>query len=152
MSAKDAVIVTWDDRYSVGMNEIDAQHQALFETINRLWSAIVGKGSREQILVLIDELERYTVAHFSDEEKFMESTAYPDLAAHRPLHETFVQRIAAERQGVSAGKSISLDLLHFLKDWLVQHIQVEDQRYAAHCRQDPQRGSGLAGFFKRFWA
>lgn len=152
MGAKDTVIVTWDERYSVGMSEIDAQHQALFETINRLWSAIVDKSNREQILMLIDELERYTVAHFSAEEKFMESTAYPDLAAHRQLHQTFVQRIATERQDVSAGKSISLDLLRFLKDWLVQHIQVEDQRYAAHCRQDPQRSSGLSGLFKRFWA
>lgn len=152
MSAKDAVIVAWNDSYSVGMGAIDEQHQALFNTINQLWSVIVAKGSDEQVAKLIEELERYTIAHFTAEEVFMEATGYPGLAEHRQLHRQFTDRIAAERQQVAAGKSIGLDLLHFLKDWLVAHIQVEDQRYAAHCRQSQKKEGGLSGFFKRFWA
>lgn len=152
MSAKGAAIVSWDPSYSVGMEEIDAQHQALFSTINRLWNAIVGKGSQDEVLGLIDELERYTVAHFSAEEDFMQASGYPGFPAHQELHQHFVQRIAAEKAAVVAGKSISLDLLRFLKDWLVQHIQGEDLRYAAHVRQAPAQGGSLGAFFKRFWA
>ncbi|GBG03784.1 hemerythrin [Azospira sp. I13] len=153
MGAKEAVIVAWNDAYSVGMQAIDEQHQALFTTINRLWSAIIGKGSQEQVSLLITELEQYTKAHFAAEEAFMDAAGYPGLPEHKELHRTFVSRIAAERQKVSEGKTISLDLLHFLKDWLVEHIQVQDQRYAAHCRQNRQQkeGGGLSAFFKRFW-
>jgi len=153
MGAKDAMIVAWNDAYSVGMEAIDEQHQALFNTINRLWSVIVGKGSQEQIAQLIEELERYTVAHFTAEEAFMQATGYPNFESHRALHRQFTDRIAVERAHVAAGKAISLDLLHFLKDWLVGHIQAEDQRYAAHCQQSRQKeSSGISGFFKRFWA
>lgn len=153
MSAKDAVIVAWNDGYSVGMLEIDEQHKALFDTINRLWSVLIGgKGSDGEVLRLIDELERYTVAHFTAEEIFMAQADYPDLAPHKVLHKNFVQRIADERLAVSQGKSLSLDLLHFLKDWLVDHILVQDQQYAVYCRQDKKRSSGLGGLFKRFWS
>ncbi|MDE2586163.1 MAG: hemerythrin family protein [Betaproteobacteria bacterium] len=153
MTAKDAGIVAWNDSYSVGMLEIDEQHKALFGTINRLWAVLVGgKGDNAEVLRLIDELERYTVAHFSAEEAFMAQAGYPELVAHKVLHKNFVQRIAEERQGVVQGKRLSLDLLHFLKDWLVDHILVQDQQYAIFCRQDKKRTSGLGGFFKRFWA
>ena len=153
MGVRDAAIVTWNDAYSVGMLEIDEQHKALFETINRLWTVLVsGKGDNVEVLRLIGELERYTVAHFTAEEAFMTQAGYPDLAAHKVLHKNFVQRIADERQGVVQGKSLSLDLLHFLKDWLVDHILVQDQQYAAYCREDKKRTTGLGGFFKRFWA
>ncbi|QEL66302.1 hemerythrin [Oryzomicrobium terrae] len=153
MSARDGAIVAWQDSYSVGMEEIDAQHQALFSTINRLWAVLVGgKEAPGEVLGLIEELERYTVAHFSAEETFMERAGYPGLAAHRALHAQFVQRIAAERQSASQGRRLSLDLLHFLKDWLVEHILVQDQQYAAYCRENKARSSGLSGLFKRFWA
>lgn len=149
--AVEKAIVNWQDSYSVGMAEIDDQHKALFATINRLWAAIVGKGDPASVLGLLDELERYTVSHFSAEEVFMSQIGYPDFAAHKKLHALFVQRIAQERAGVSAGKSLSLDLLHFLKDWLIQHILVEDQRYAAFCRESTKKNQGLTALFKRFW-
>ena len=79
------------------------------------------------MLRLVEELERYTVSHFTAEEIFMTQTGFPGLAAHQALHQKFISRIAAEREAVSQGKALSLDLLHFLKYWLVDHILVQDQ-------------------------
>ena len=145
------VLVNWQDRYSVGMAEIDEQHKALFSTINRLWSVIVGKGEASVVLGLLDELERYTVQHFSAEEIFMRQVNYPDFEQHKKLHAQFVQRVAQEKGNVVAGKSLSLDLLHFLKDWLIEHILVEDQRYATFYGESRKKEQGLGALFKRFW-
>lgn len=151
-AAAERAIVNWQDSYSVGMAEIDEQHRALFDTVNRLWAAIIGKGEPAVVLALLDELEGYTVQHFSAEEIFMRQNGFPDFERHKKLHAVFVQRMAQERRAAAAGKSLSLDLLHFLKDWLIEHIQVEDQRYAAFCRESKKKDLGLGGLFKRFWA
>lgn len=148
---KEKGIVDWQDRYSVGMTEIDEQHQALFSAINRLWATIIGKGEAGAVRELLDELERYTISHFSAEEIFMRQMEYPDFDRHKKLHVMFTGRIAQEREAVAQGKSVSLDLLHFLKDWLIEHILVEDQRYAAFCRENKKKDLGLGALFKRFW-
>lgn len=152
MAVTGAVIVKWQDNYSVGMAEIDEQHKALFSTINRLWTAIIGKGEPGVALALLDELERYTASHFLAEEAFMRQAGFPDFERHRVLHETFVLRIVQERAAITEGGHLSLDLLHFLKDWLIEHILVEDQRYAAYCREHRKKDSGLGALFRRFWS
>lgn len=143
-------LVGWKDEFSIGLPEIDEQHQALFELINRLWTAIVRQAGTDEILKIVMDLERYTLSHFTAEETFMRVAAYPDFQQHKKEHEDFVARVARERQAVTSGKSISLDLIRFLKDWLINHILVADRKYADfHARKG---GGGLSRFFKRFFS
>jgi RHS repeat-associated protein len=41
------------------------------------------------------------------------------------------------------------ELLHFLRDWLVNHILVEDRRYEAHFHNEKRSKSILGRFFAR---
>lgn len=144
-------LVGWKDEFSIGLQEIDEQHQALFELINRLWTAIVKQASTEEILKIVMDLERYTLSHFTAEETFMRVSEYPGFPQHKKEHEEFVARIAKERQSVTGGKTISLDLIQFLKDWLINHILVSDKDYAGFHARKNERG-GLGHFFKRFFS
>ncbi|THF66624.1 bacteriohemerythrin [Pseudothauera nasutitermitis] len=145
MAGKDS-LVAWDESYSLGLEEIDDQHKVLFDIMNHLWSAIVRRTDSSEMLRILAELERYTVTHFSAEEAYMQSTGYAGLAAHRAQHEQFVARVNAARADIQQGKQISLELLQFLRDWLVRHIQVEDRAYAQACARSTQ-GRGLLGRF-----
>lgn len=153
VASKDSLI-SWDEAFSLGLPEIDDQHQSLFEIMNRLWSAIVTRGDGARMLAILGELEHYTQTHFTAEETFMRVIHYPDFNAHKTAHTSFIQRLAAERQALETGRPLSLDLLHFLKDWLVNHIQVMDRAYSEvhKASQQPQQPQSFLGkFFQRFF-
>jgi hemerythrin-like metal-binding protein len=80
----------------------------------------------------------------------MQATAFPKLASHKMAHDTFIRRIAAERASIEGGSpSLSLDLLRFLQNWLVDHIMVSDREYARHYEISKQSPAGLGDFFNR---
>lgn len=141
-------IVAWNEGYSVGMTEIDAQHKVLLDLINQLWTAIVNRCSLDDQMKLIEGLERYTVLHFTEEENFMQSVKYAGFERHQKFHQAFIQKIAAEKSSLQSTKHISLDIVHFLNDWLVQHIMVEDKSYARHCTDKAIAHSSVSQWFK----
>ena len=62
----------------------------------------------------------------------MESYHYPELHNHKPFHDRFVKKIAQFRKDVAEGRAtVSMDLMNFLKEWLVGHIMGEDKKYGA---------------------
>ena len=146
-------MVSWSDSYNLGLDAIDAQHRSLFELINAIWQAVVERGDQGTIVGLIEDLEKYTVAHFTAEEAYMQSIGYPELDTHKNAHRDFVDRVAREKQHAIETSAFSLDLIHYLREWLVNHIRVTDKRYADYTstkQQAPSENSLLARFFRRF--
>ncbi len=131
MDADSERLITWDDSYRFGLADIDEQHHGLFDLLNGAWSALQAGADNQTVFHLIDELEKYTVIHFRDEENFMRATGYPRFAYHKDAHDQFVMRLSREKASILRGHRISEEILHFLKDWLVSHILVMDREYAA---------------------
>jgi len=152
MSAHDRIVV-WLDGYALGLPEIDAQHKVLFDLMNALWGTLIVRAPAAQTLAIIRELERYTIVHFIEEEAFMRQAGYTGFDAHKAAHDRFVARVAEEKARIEAGHPFGLEILHFLKDWLVQHILVEDRRYVDEYRVAQRAASaapgGLGRFFRR---
>ena len=66
-------ICTWNSEYSVGIDQIDKQHQKLVLLINTLFDAMKeGKGKERQGHIL-NELVQYTDYHFKCEEELFEN-------------------------------------------------------------------------------
>lgn len=145
-----AKLIAWEDNYSIGMNEIDEQHQVLFDIINHLWEEVISRDRGAKVLSTLEELERYTVTHFTAEETFMRTHDYSGFEAHKKQHDGFIGRLRKEREAVEAGAPVSLDMINFLKDWLINHILVQDKTYAAEFK--PKKlNNGLGGFFARLF-
>jgi hemerythrin len=127
-------LLPWHEDYGLGLDLIDDQHQRLFSLMNQVWEALYSlvEDSAEATSSLILELEHYARAHFDEEEAFMQETGYPRLESHRKAHEAFISRIHAEKDALLAGNRVSLDLLLFLRDWLISHVLVADRDYAGH--------------------
>ena len=145
-------LISWKSTYNLGLQEIDEQHRSLLDLTNKIWRAIVRRSDQIVVLPLLEELEKYTVAHFAAEETFMRTTGYPGFEKHKIEHQSFIERIAVEKRKTDNGSAVSLDLMHFLRDWLVDHIQFSDRNYAEFTQKNEKPAGSLLGrFFKRFF-
>jgi len=122
-------IIKWVDTYSVGVEEIDNQHKKLIGILNELYTAMsVGKG-RDMLDKILSELTEYTVNHFYTEEKKMIVHAYPGYRQHKDEHNNFVGKINDFKNQYAKGNTrITIELVNFLKDWLVNHITTIDKQ------------------------
>lgn len=144
----------WSDDYALNLPEIDAQHKRLFELINAIWQATVRRAELAETLLLLDELENYTAIHFAAEEELMRLAAYPGFELHRREHQRFIARVQQEKDSIARGKTgLSLDLLRFLKDWLVKHILGTDKKYGDFYKQGGRvEESGFKSWLQRLFA
>ena len=125
-------LIPWSDDLSVGIHEIDDQHRKLIGLINDLHDAMKSGQAKQALEKTLSELADYAVYHFQVEEKYMEKFRYPEFPSHKLAHTAFVKKVAAFQADYKSGKlGLSLDLMHFLRDWLTTHIKGTDRQYAA---------------------
>ncbi len=123
-------LVSWKPDYSVEVDQIDVQHQKLVKMINDLYAAMKEGKGKEVIGKILDGLLNYTKVHFRDEEKLMAQAGYGDIPAHHKIHEEFVQKVDEFNKDFESGKVLlSIEILSFLRDWLINHIMGTDRNY-----------------------
>jgi len=123
-------LFNWSDKYSVGVHMFDNQHKRLVELINDLHDAMRAAKGREVLGDILKGLLDYTRMHFADEERQMTTFSYPDYAAHRVEHEKLVARVVELKAKHDSGdNTITIEVMNFLKDWLINHILVTDKKY-----------------------
>ena len=126
-------LVNWDPSYSVKVTRCDEDHKQLFALINTLHEAMVAGKGTEVARQVVKELLDYTRYHFTAEEALLEKTKYPALPFHRVQHQAFIKKVQQFQEDVAAGSvGQSIQVVNFLKNWLVSHIKEVDQKYAAH--------------------
>jgi hemerythrin len=120
----------WNPEYSVGIASIDTQHKVLFLIGRDLYIAMSSRQGKEAIGGLLDRLVRYTKSHFAYEESLLEKSDYPAIRSHQMKHDAFTDRIVQfQADYADANIGLTPELLEFLRDWLVTHIQKEDVAY-----------------------
>ena len=125
-------LINWNETYSVKVKEIDVQHKKLVDIINELHEKMKEGKGKEVVEKLLAELLDYTVFHFSFEEKLLNINNYPDHKTHAKLHADLMEQVQVFRNKVKSGNSLlSLELMNFLKKWLVEHILDSDKKYSA---------------------
>lgn len=122
--------MNWLPAYSVGITEIDEQHKRLVAMINELHEGMSAQKGRETLVSVVNGLTEYADEHFAFEEKYMQKFNYNDFIAHKRQHDAFREKVGKFRDGVVGKKLfVSLDMMDYLKDWLVTHIQGSDMLY-----------------------
>lgn len=123
--------LTWSDELTVGVKKFDEEHQELVSFINQLHAGILAGDASSKIYSVLEGLIDYTEIHFSHEEDLMILKNYPDFEAHKKEHEILVKSVLEFKKKLDEGKEIfSLELMSFLKDWLVKHINITDKKYS----------------------
>jgi hemerythrin len=125
-------LITWSNRLSVGVKEIDAQHHHLVGLINDLHDAMKSGKSKEVLGPTLQALTDYTVYHFGTEEQMFKDTGYPARLSHQAEHRALTQQVLEIKRKFEAGQPvITIDLMEFLRDWLSDHIKGVDKRYTS---------------------
>jgi hemerythrin-like metal-binding protein len=120
----------WTDEYSVGITEIDRQHQRLFDIINELHNAF--KAGKADLLIseTLDKLLLYTKYHFKTEEFLMKEYDFPNIEKHQKMHREFEKIVTDKINEMKRGsKKVPYETMTFLRDWLSGHILGTDKAY-----------------------
>ena len=134
--AASSKFVQWTSSMDLGIGEIDDQHRMLVDYINDLHSAMSNHRSARELLEILHKLRNYTSTHFRDEEKRFVHTDYPTVKDHLQIHREFEAKVDEVERGIKEGTvTLSMDLLSFLKDWLVQHIMGMDAQYVPYVKK-----------------
>jgi hemerythrin len=122
--------VNWDDTLDVGVTQFNEDHRRLVGFINDLHGGIVSGLGISQMTYILDGLIDYTKEHFGREEELMTKHDYPGLKGHRREHYELMKQVSEFKSRLTEGKaSFSIELMSFLKDWLVNHIKGTDMSY-----------------------
>lgn len=127
-------LVAWSEQLSVGVVSIDEQHKKLVSLLNQLHDGMLSGKGRDALGAVLKGLIDYTRTHFKYEEDLFARTGYPDAASHKRDHTDLVQRVIEIQQkyNTSGPSALTIPVMNFLKDWLTNHIQGSDRRYAPH--------------------
>ncbi len=130
-------MMRWNEKMSVGMVELDADHKELIKVINQLGANAKDEARRNAIRQSLFALLRYAEYHFAREEKVMAACQYPEIREHKLEHRDFVERINHLHRRFDEGPEeaaaiVNEALLTFLQDWLKHHILIEDMAYQSY--------------------
>lgn len=125
-------LITWNSTYSVNVKEIDLQHQKLIALINQLHDGMKAGKGKEITGKILSDLADYTKFHFGYEEKLFDQTKYPDTMVQKRQHSDLVKQVVNYISKFQKGEAIlTMELMNFLKDWLMNHIVATDKKYTS---------------------
>jgi hemerythrin-like metal-binding protein len=130
-------MLKWDQElYGIGIEDIDFQHEKLFELLNDLRNRFNTDRKGDGVSQAIIKLVEYGNEHFAFEEAFLDSIKFPHAKAHKMLHSGFNRKIKDYLLRMRSGKLVSyLEIFAFLQGWIQNHVARDDTRYAEFYRK-----------------
>lgn len=125
--------IDWTADNDLGIAEIDRQHRRLVEIVNRLYDAMEQRCPKFAMQGVVCDLVTYTEIHFAFEERLMQRLDFPDRESHRNEHWTMTNEVRKFEEALTNGRlCVSLELMDFLKGWLLNHVMHADWQLARH--------------------
>ncbi len=117
--------IDWNEAYSVGVAEIDDQHQELIRRVNQLYASIAAGQGRAEIGATLTFLGDYATWHFASEEACMAEHHCPIAEVNQKAHTQFVSLFGSlqrrfEHEGPT--ESLATELQLQISGWIVNHI------------------------------
>jgi len=118
--------IIWDQDFSVGIQEIDEQHQMFIQKINLL----ISNSQVDREAGLLIQMTQYAGEHFAMEEVLMSQYDYPDREAHIKEHKDFREKTVEFCLAVmDKEEGVSETTLKYLREWVVNHILKVDMAF-----------------------
>lgn len=124
-------LIKWKIENSVHVKEFDEQHKKLFKLINELYHAINTIKVKDELEGLLSQFMDYCNYHFANEEKYFDKFDYPEKKSHKAIHDGYNNKISLmQKQYKNNELEISFELIDFLEDWWIGHINNVDKKYS----------------------
>ena len=127
-SAGSHELLSWDDGLSVGVPEMDGEHQVLLGLYNEAARAFAAGCGAEGMRKLLGDLDTYSFYHFGMEEALMRVCRYPRLREHGGEHASFRRELAELKAALDGGsREVEERALTFIRTWISRHIRGSDK-------------------------
>ena len=131
--------IEWQDRFNIGNQQIDHQHQQLFVIANHFLTAT----TKEDQLRCAENLFEYTRNHFSYEESLMKKFNFPEVEQHIRSHHALLSRLEALNSTILADSLDANELQAFIQHWALFHIPTADAKLAEYMCDSQTRQVGI---------
>lgn len=119
-----------------GLTEIDNDHimmMSLTLDLNNLIrdnnDLMKDDGIKEQIIIYLEKINSFAVAHFEREETIMEAHIIDDLRGHRTEHRKILNKIGKIKENYIAGRLYpSANIKAMILEWWILHTNTTDYR------------------------
>jgi len=124
-------MIEWNEKYMVGIDNIDRQHELLVDKINHLLEMHEKSEDLHVISTLFIGLIHYFTKHFEYEETIMRGCNYPGLERRKLEHKIFYNNLEKTKNDFINGEISSLGyIIDYIKLWVMDHIIIQDKKYA----------------------
>jgi len=118
------------DDFDVLITRMNDDHKRIFAYINNIHQRVKEKSDTAALLPILKELGSFTRLHFQREEEAMQAASYAGYPQQKAAHEKLLGKVAEIIADLDGGKDVDLlEVMTFLRDWLVTHILVMDRQY-----------------------
>ena len=126
-------LIEWRDEFSVGVPDVDHEHQELIGLINELHAAISSSDKAYSVLDFLGEIYAHVSAHFALEEKIMRERKYDHYAEHKADHEDLLDELRDMMDDYEENAGFSDDEFALaVGKWFSEHFRTRDARLHKH--------------------
>ncbi|MFA5098796.1 MAG: bacteriohemerythrin [Candidatus Paceibacterota bacterium] len=124
----------WEEKYSVGIKEIDEQHKHFFEIANGIIDLTAKENlAKEEAVKSLQELGDYAFYHLSTEESYFDKFKYQDAPLHINAHNEYREAVGEYFRKMADPlidiKKLAEEMAAYSGNWLLAHIMVVDKLY-----------------------
>ena len=123
-------MIELEDKHRVGISIINEVHKTFIGILNKAITAEKHSKGPNYVLGILDEMTEYALKHIQTEENYMKEFNFPGYLPHRNEHIDFTSSSIDYKNRVVGGDfQIINEILEYLKQWLINHVQVTDKKY-----------------------
>jgi hemerythrin len=121
-------VIAWDPRFTVGHENIDAQHRVLFDLMAKAYTTLHGRfqAGDTNSERFITDLVHVLTDHFRFENTLMRERAYPEYESHRAYHMRMLTTVDEVMERWLLGEDAVTAFDEFLKQWYYHHTSGAD--------------------------
>jgi hemerythrin len=135
-------MISWNDIYQIGIEEIDKQHNELFTYVTEMYRRFgtisddaLSRKDKLQFIPDIWRLRKHSFTHFIAEEEYMIKSRYPDYFTHKDLHNELITTIFdLENQLIDDEDGLKKELIMSFLEVLIQHVTKYDRKFGDYLR------------------
>jgi hemerythrin-like metal-binding protein len=116
----------WDERYSLGVAEMDATHREFIAAVDALLLA-----PDDDFPEMFARVQAHTRLHFEHEGQLMKACRFPAIGEHTSEHLRVLGELAYFSRGVAAGRlQMARAYVQNLPEWFSTHLATMDAALA----------------------
>jgi hemerythrin len=124
-------VMEWNESLVLDRGVMDETHAEFVELLNRMADA-----PEDRMVAVIDEFIAHSIAHFAQEQRWMEQMAFPPLHCHAGEHDGVLEISREVRRRAAAGETrFGRVLAEGVAEWFANHAASMDAVLALYMKE-----------------